>query len=608
MPTLTTAATPTKFASFAPERDRPRTAFTFASVWRAYLACRRGKRRSRSTQGYELQLLDRLVGLQQSLQAHRWQPSPATAFVVDRPKLREVLAAAYGDRIVHHWLVPHLERLFEPVFVFGLWSNRKGKGIHAAVAHLQRQMRSLTENGRQPGYFLQLDVTNFFNRIDRRLLLAMIAERLQKDQRRAADDPRHLDSGLAGDLLWLTGVLLHDNAALAQHCISGRQHHRVPSHKRLVNAPDGLGLPIGNLTSQFFANVYLNALDQFVKHVLKCKHYARYVDDFVLLAADAETLRDWHRQIGEFLHQKLALTLRADAVLAPVAHGADFLGYRVRSSHVLVRPRALQHFAQALDRMEHASVRSRSPRTEQVSGEQFTVSTRCGGGGLDAVQALVASYAGHLKHARSARAWHHVSAHRRWWSALFQFDPATRGPRPVGSPPATAATLAAQWRYFLRRANLWIATAAGGPDAADAPAAPALVVVLLAVGREIEWFGASARFAPSLASPSLQRLAQRRYRRGVGSGFAWPIALRPRLMQALRARGLAHLWVEEHGYVQPNLRGRRVAGLWQPVAACASAAAASVQGSAPPDQDAVAMATATANRKPQTANRPSDES
>ena len=105
----------------------------------------------------------------------------------------------------------------------------------------------------------------------------------------------------------------------------------------------------------------------------------------------------------------------------------------------------------------------------------------------------------------------------------------------------------------------------------SAGGAPARVVVLLAVGREIEWFGASTRFAPSLLSPSLQRLAQRQYRRGVGAGSAWPIALRPRLMQALRARGLAHLWVEEHGYVHPDLRGRRVACLWQPVGAHAFA-------------------------------------
>lgn len=403
MPTLTTVATPIKFGSFAPERDSPRTAFTFASVWRAYVACRRGKRRRRSTQGFELQLLDRLVGLQQSLQDHSWRPSPATAFVVDRPKLREVLAASYGDRIVHHWLVPHLERQYEPVFVFGLWSNRKGKGIHPAVTHLQQQMRSVTASGRHPGYFLQLDVTNFFNRIDRRLLLAMITQRLQKDQRRAADDPRHLDSGLAAHLLWLTGVLLHGNAALAQYRISGVQHHRVPSHKRLVNAPDGLGLPIGNLTSQFFADVYVNALDQFVKRVLKSKHYARYVDDCVLLAQDAATLRGWHLRITEFLHEQLSLTLREDAILAPVALGADFLGYRVRPSHVLVRPRVLQHFAQALDRMEQAGTHPGSTHTDDAGAVQLTLSTRCGGVGLDALLTRVSSCVGHLKHAQSAR-------------------------------------------------------------------------------------------------------------------------------------------------------------------------------------------------------------
>ena len=582
MPTLTTAATPIKFDSFAPERDSSRTAFTFASLWRAYLACRRGKRRSRSTQGYELQLLDRLVGLQASLQDRSWRPSPATAFVVDRPKLREVLAAAYGDRIVHHWLVPHLERLYEPVFVFGLWSNRRGKGIHSAVAHLQHQMRSLTENGRRPGYFLQLDVTNFFNRIDRDLLLAMITRRMNIDRRRAPDDARYLDSALADELLWITETLLADNAALGQHCISGEQHRRVPLHKRLINASDGLGLPIGNLTSQFFANVYLNALDQFVKHELKCKHYARYVDDFVLLAVDTATLSRWHLRITEFLRDQLRLTLREDAILAPVALGADFLGYRVRPSHLLVRPRVVQHFRQALDRMQQAGTQPGSTRTDDAGAVRLTVSTRCGGVGLDALQARVASFAGHLKHAQSARVWRSVTAHRGWWSALFRFDPVRRAPRPVGAAPATATTLAAQWRYFPRQANAWMAT--------GTHAAPAVVVVLLCVGREIEWLGASARLAPSVLTTSLQQLAQRRWRRGVGAGFAWPIALRPRLLRALREQGQSYVWVEEVTHVHSGLRGRRVAGLWRAATGCADVGTGVRTVESTPDRENLAAA------------------
>ncbi|WP_158273204.1 DUF1566 domain-containing protein [Limnohabitans sp. WS1] len=118
---------------------------------------------------------------------------------------------------------------------------------------------------------------------------------------------------------------------------------KVPPHKRLRNAPAGCGLPIGNLTSQFFANVYLNELDQFVKQTLKAKHYVSYVGDFVLLAPNAATLRQWYDQIAQFLQARLSLRLKDEPRLAPLAQGVDFLGYVLYPSHRLVRRRVVAH-------------------------------------------------------------------------------------------------------------------------------------------------------------------------------------------------------------------------------------------------------------------------
>jgi len=118
---------------------------------------------------------------------------------------------------------------------------------------------------------------------------------------------------------------------------------QVLPHKRLANAAPGCGLPVGNLTSQFFANVYLNALDQFVKHTLKCRHYVRYVDDFILLADDADQLRRWQAQIDEFLANTLSLKCKETAVMQPLCQGIDFLGYRVFADHRRVRPRVVAH-------------------------------------------------------------------------------------------------------------------------------------------------------------------------------------------------------------------------------------------------------------------------
>jgi RNA-directed DNA polymerase len=129
----------------------------------------------------------------------------------------------------------------------------------------------------------------------------------------------------------------------AEHVRSLQAALAVPAHKRLSNAAKGCGVPVGNLTSQFFANVYLNALDQFVKHTLKVRHYVRYVDDFVLLASSREELLAYKASIEAFLQTQLRLTLKTAAVLQPCSYGADFLGYRVFARHAWVRPRVVRH-------------------------------------------------------------------------------------------------------------------------------------------------------------------------------------------------------------------------------------------------------------------------
>jgi len=137
---------------------------------------------------------------------------------------------------------------------------------------------------------------------------------------------------------------------------------KLPAHKRLCNAASGCGLPVGNLTSQFFANVYLNELDQYVKHTLKVRHYVRYVDDFVLLGDNPQQLRDWQAQIDSFLQSTLQLKLRDDCRLLPCPQGIDFLGYVVFAQHRLVRQRVVQHCRSKLKAWYRQHVRHRAVR------------------------------------------------------------------------------------------------------------------------------------------------------------------------------------------------------------------------------------------------------
>jgi len=277
-------------------------AATFSECYRAFLKARRGKRPSANKLRFELRWIDRLCQLRDALQAGTWQPSPARAFIVNHPKTREIHAPDFADRVVHHWLVERLEPLFEPVFIHDSYANRVGKGTHAAVDRLQDFMRS--RNGQ--GWYLQLDIHNFFNSIHRPTLYGRIVRRLDLSVRKG-----RIDAEMALALRSLCHKLLETK--VQERVDDPAAAARLPLHKRLANARPGCGIPVGNLTSQFFANVYLDALDQFVKHPLRCRHYVRYVDDFVLLADDPATLEHWRDAIALFLRDTLQLSLKQGA-------------------------------------------------------------------------------------------------------------------------------------------------------------------------------------------------------------------------------------------------------------------------------------------------------
>ncbi|MCI5196653.1 MAG: reverse transcriptase, partial [Candidatus Electrothrix sp. AW5] len=250
----------------------------FFSVHKAWLNCRRRKRATPQAQCYEAYLLDNLVETAQELASGSWQPRRPVCFIVNKPKIREIHAAHYRDRVVHHLLVPKLERLYEPIFIHDLHSNRPGKGIHTAVQRLRHCMRSVLRTQGQ-AYFLQMDIRNFFNSVDRRILFSLLQHRLRKAVRKGKITEQ--EAVFCRDSSHI--ILKQDVGREAYMAASAAEIASVPPHKRLINAGKDKGLPIGNLTSQFFANVYLNELDQFVKHELKCRHYLRYVDDFILL-------------------------------------------------------------------------------------------------------------------------------------------------------------------------------------------------------------------------------------------------------------------------------------------------------------------------------------
>jgi RNA-directed DNA polymerase len=232
-----------------------------------------------------------------------------------------------------------------------------------------------------------LDVHNFFNSIHRATLYGLLKRRMERE--RLPEVYRRITHALLRRSPIDAGVTYRASQA---------ERDQVPAHKRLENAPPGCGLPIGNLSSQFFANVYLDQLDQFVKHTLKARRYLRYVDDFVLVHRDRDQLQAWQAEIERFLANRLRLSLKADIRLRPLASGIDFLGYIVRPTHTLVRPRVVAHARKALADWGWAHL---TDRGLHVTPED-----------LRQVGAIWGSYQGHLQHADSRRL--QADFHRRF--------------------------------------------------------------------------------------------------------------------------------------------------------------------------------------------------
>jgi RNA-directed DNA polymerase len=345
----------------------------------AWRDARRGKVPSHNQLQFETFWTDNLLKLQAQLNAGTWKPSPPTCFVAKLPKAREIHAPDFSDRVVHHWLVPQLEAIYEPAFIFDSFSNRKGKGTHAAVDRLRDFVREV-QSGQGGGWFLQLDIHNFFNSIHRPTLYAFLKERMT----------RH---GLSLPARRVTHALLRHSPIESgvRYTCTTAERSLIPPHKKLINAAPGCGIAIGNLSSQFFANVYLNELDQFVKHTLKAQRYLRYVDDFVLVHQSREQLIRWQRDIEMFLKDRLRLSLKADQKLARLESGIDFLGYILRPTHTIVRRRVIHHAQQKL-REWHRTSRSKARYRN--------------------LQAMWSSYCGHFSHAASGRL--HARIHRQF--------------------------------------------------------------------------------------------------------------------------------------------------------------------------------------------------
>lgn len=275
-----------------------------------------------------------LIRLYDDLKSGVYKPGRSICFVVTRPKARKVWAADFRDRVAHHLLYNRISPRFYASLIADTCACIPGLGTLYAANRLESKIRSISQNWSKPVWYLKCDLANFFVSIDKLVLREQIASRVSEPW-----------------WMWLADtILFHDPRLDFELRGSAELLKLVPPHKRLMNQPEHLGLPIGNLSSQFFANIYLNALDQHVKHQIRGRHYVRYVDDFILLDESPQWLNSALADITEFLPGVLGARLNhSKTILQLVDRGVDFVGHVIRPWNTRARRRTV---TQAVHRLQ----------------------------------------------------------------------------------------------------------------------------------------------------------------------------------------------------------------------------------------------------------------
>jgi retron-type reverse transcriptase len=289
--------------------------YSFELLLRAYVDCRRRKRNTGSALAFEQNLERNLWKLHQELVDGTYRPGRSICFVITRPKPREVWAAEFRDRIVHHLLYNKISPRFHASFIADSCACIPGRGTLYAAERLAAKVRSITQNWSKPAFYLKMDLANFFVSIDKNILRELIAKKVT--------EPWWM---CLADL-----ILFHDPRQNFELRGNADLLELVPAHKRLTSQPSTHGLPIGNLSSQFFANILLNELDQYCKHKLRARHFIRYVDDFVILHESAQWLNSAKQYIEAWLPHHLGLKVNpSKTILQPIDRGIDFVGQVIK--------------------------------------------------------------------------------------------------------------------------------------------------------------------------------------------------------------------------------------------------------------------------------------
>ena len=275
----------------------------------AWQKARKGKTTKEYVIEFEKNTEKNLLDLHFELKEGTYSPKPLKTFILRDPKTRKISKSDFRDRLVHHAVVQVIEPIFDKTFIYDSCANRKGKGNLFALKRFDFFKRKVTKNNSQNAFCLKADIKHYFQEVDHEILLNILTNKLRDKE----------------TILLIKKIL--SNVAI----LGGGEDQQFK------------GMPLGNLTSQFFANVYLNKLDYFVKHKLRAKYYVRYVDDFVILHSSKSQLEVWKQEISNFLNKELKLELHPEkSRIISLLRGVDFVGFRNSVSFRLLRKRNIR--------------------------------------------------------------------------------------------------------------------------------------------------------------------------------------------------------------------------------------------------------------------------
>ena len=324
-------------------------------LYAAFICAKRHKAKKPYVLHFERNLKENIESLCDDLWTRRYKPEPSTCFVIQRPKKREVFAAQFRDRIVHHLYYNYTHELFERIFIQDTYSCIPGRGTHYGIERMTQHIRQESHNWQRPCYALKIDIRGYFMHINRLRLLDIATASLTKMADHQANGGMKWRDVIDIDfILWLTHeIVLLDPTDGCRHVGNPSEWDDVDASKLMANAPADCGMPIGNLTSQLFSNVYMNPFDQMVKRLLHFLHYGRYVDDSATICSDRQRLTDAIPVMRDFLKDELCLDMHMGKTqIIDVRYGVEFLGAFIKPYRTYICNRSLSRI-----RHEAADVR-----------------------------------------------------------------------------------------------------------------------------------------------------------------------------------------------------------------------------------------------------------